>query len=115
MGLLGVPGPLLAFCCAAGGGCGMNRWPAASMLEDPGPTWFTEFCSLPVSTAEALFRGSLTLVVEELGVPTFELFGDRESAPTSVEACEPGDAVPPVPSFFFDDLLESFALESCSC
>ena len=72
-------------------------------------------CRLPVSAAGALLLTSLTLVEEELGVPTFELLGDRESDPTKVVLCEDGDAVPEFESFFFDPLFESFALESCSC
>lgn len=64
--------------------------------------------SLPVPLA------SLTLVDEEVGVGAFEPEGDRES-PCPVEE-ERGDAVPvDEGSFFLDDLLESFALESCSC
>lgn len=52
---------------------------------------------------------------EELGVPTFELFGDRDSPPARVVPCEDGEAVPDVESFFLDPLFESFALDSCSC
>lgn len=65
-----------------------------------------------------LFLVSLTAVVDEVGVPWFEEPG--ECVPleaTRVEAVlSEGDAVPDVPSFlFFDLLLESLALESCSC
>ena len=57
-------------------------------------------------------RISLTFVLEELGVPTLELLGDRESLPIKVEPCDDGEAVPDVESFFLDDLLPSFALDS---
>ena len=58
--------------------------------------------------------GSLTLVEEELGVGLFEPAGDRAS-PCRVVEEDKGEAVPEDESFFLEDLLESFALESCSC
>lgn len=63
---------------------------------------------------KGLFRGStLSCVVEDVGVPWAELAGDCDEPPSE------GDAVPEPPeaeSFFFDeDLLDSFARESCSC
>jgi hypothetical protein len=58
-----------------------------------------------------LFRGSMSCVCEEVGVPCAELAGD------CAEPLWEGDAVPeePVPVSFFldDDLLDSLALESC--
>ena len=58
---------------------------------------------------------SLTLVEEELGVPTFELLGERESEPTRVFPCDDGDEVPDDDSFFLEDLSLSFVLDNCSC
>ena len=52
---------------------------------------------------------------DEVGVPTFELLGERESEPPRVVPCDDGDAVPDVESFFFEDLSLSFVLDSCSC
>ena len=70
---------------------------------------------LPLSAAPGpLFLTSLTFVLEELGVATLELFGERDSAPTSVELCEDGDAVPEAESFFFED-LDSLPRVNCSC
>jgi hypothetical protein len=54
-------------------------------------------------------------VEDEVGVPTFELLGERESEPPRVVPCDDGDAVPDVESFFFEDLSLSFVLDSCSC
>ena len=51
---------------------------------------------------------------DELGVGLLEPTGDRASPWTVVEE-DNGEAVPEDESFFFDDLLESLALESCSC
>lgn len=56
---------------------------------------------------------SLTFVEDELGVAALELLGDRASPPRRVEP-ESGEAVPEVESFFLE-VLESFALDSCSC
>lgn len=56
---------------------------------------------------------SLTFVDDELGVAAFELFGERASPPAWVDP-ESGEAVPDVESFFFE-VLESFALDNCSC
>lgn len=57
---------------------------------------------------------SLTLVDDELGVGAFEPAGERAS-PSAVEE-DKGEAVPEEEeSFFLEDLLESLALESCSC
>ena len=58
---------------------------------------------------------SLTVVDDELGVPAFELLGDLASPPTRVVEAERGEAVPEVESFFLEDLLESLALDNCSC
>jgi len=58
---------------------------------------------------------SLTFVEEELGVAVLELLGDLESPPTAVDEAERGEAVPEFESFFLEDLLESFARDSCSC
>ena len=52
---------------------------------------------------------------DELGVPAFELLGDLASLPTRVVDAERGEAVPEAESFFLEDLLESLALDSCSC
>ncbi len=49
-----------------------------------------------------------------MGVAVLELLGDLDSPPRVVEE-DNGEAVPEVVSFFFEALLESFALESCSC
>lgn len=57
---------------------------------------------------------SFTFVVDELGVPALELFGERES-PWSVVDEESGEAVPEEESFFLFDLFESLALDNCSC
>jgi hypothetical protein len=54
------------------------------------------------------------LVVEEVGVATFELLGERESALRVVD-CDDGDAVTDAESFFLEDLSLSFVLDSCSC
>ena len=70
---------------------------------------------MPLSLFVFLLRTSLTLVDEELGVPAFELLGDLASPPARVVEAERGDAVPELESFFLEDLLESFALDSCSC
>jgi hypothetical protein len=52
--------------------------------------------------------------VEDVGVAVAELLGDLESPAAVVE--DRGDAVPELlASFFFEDLLESFARDSCSC
>lgn len=51
-------------------------------------------------------RTSLTLVLDDEGVPWFEFAGDWE-----LEG--PGDAVPEFESFFLDDFPESFARDSC--
>jgi hypothetical protein len=56
---------------------------------------------------------SLTFVDDEVGVAVLELFGERASPPVRVEP-DSGEAVPEVESFFLE-VLESFALESCSC
>jgi hypothetical protein len=82
-------------------------------LGSPCGAWFA--WRLPVSAGGALLLTSLTLVVEEVGVPTFELLGERESEPTRVVDCDDGDAVPDVESFFFEDLSLSFVLDNCSC
>jgi hypothetical protein len=79
----------------------------------PCGAWFA--WRLPVSAGGALLLTSLTLVVEEVGVPTFELLGERESAPTRVVDCDDGDAVPDVESFFLDDLSLSLVLDNWSC
>lgn len=93
-----------------------NCGPAPSELGRPG--W--PDCNEPGCGAfgtlsllgSGLFRGSTRLEVEEVGVPCAELAGDCEEAP-----CE-GEEVPEVDeaeSFFLEeDLLDSFALESCS-
>ena len=52
-------------------------------------------------------RASASCVCDEDGVALAEPAGE-------LVPCE-GDAVPEVESFFLDDLLPSFALESCSC
>jgi len=57
---------------------------------------------------------SLTLVEDELGVGALEPVGDLES-PCWVVEDDKGEAVPEDESFFLEDLLPSFALESCSC
>ena len=69
---------------------------------------------MAVLASESLLLASLTFVVEELGVPCAELTGDLESAPVRLDGCD-GDAVPPGPSFFFEVLFESFALDNDSC
>ena len=61
-----------------------------------------------------MVRRSLTFVVDDVGVPCAELEGDWLVPEVAVEDCE-GEEVPVVGSFFFDDLFESFARESCSC
>lgn len=53
-------------------------------------------------------RASASCVCDEEGVALAEPAGEL-AAPCT------GDAVPEVESFFLDDLLPSFALESCSC
>lgn len=57
---------------------------------------------------KGLFRGSMSCVWDEVGVPWAEFAGDW-FAP-----CE-GEEVPEDESFFLEDLLESLARESCSC
>lgn len=59
-----------------------------------------------------LLLKSFKAVVEEDGVLWAELDGD--SAWLDVAGVE-GEEVPVVDSFFFADLFESFARESCSC
>jgi hypothetical protein len=54
----------------------------------------------------AFLRASASCVCDEDGVALAEPAG---------ELAAPGDAVPELESFFLDDLLPSFALESCSC
>ena len=76
-----------------------------------GPWCVTLFCA--VSLPPLALR-SLTFVEELVGVAVLELLGDRDSPPRVVEE-DNGEAVPEVESFFLEDLLESFALESCSC
>jgi len=109
--------------------------PGAPALGDPPPiglnrsgetTGFNEFiepdCGCRAGQEEAftpapsfggrgLFRGSVKVVVEEDGVAT----GDCPDSRDAVD-CE-GDEVPSFDSLFFDldDLLGSFARESCSC
>ena len=67
---------------------------------------------------KGLFLRSLTVVLEDKGVPWCEEAGDWEwpyglDAPPCACCCE-GDAVPEEESFlFFEDLFE--LLESCSC
>lgn len=56
---------------------------------------------------------SLTFVEDELGVAALELFGERASPPARVDP-DSGEAVPDVESFFLE-VLESFALDNCSC
>lgn len=56
---------------------------------------------------------SLTFVDEEVGVAALELFGERASPPRRVDP-DSGEAVPDVESFFLE-VLESFALDNCSC
>ena len=58
-----------------------------------------------------MFRGSLSAVVDEDGV----VIGDCAASRDPLD-CE-GEAVPSFESLFFDfdDLLGSFARESCSC
>jgi len=58
---------------------------------------------------------SLTLVEDEVGVGAFEPAGDLASPGRVVVEEDKGEAVPEEESFFLEDLLESFALESCSC
>ena len=61
---------------------------------------------------------SFKAVVEEVGVPWAEVFGDCElPEPTNVELdVDPGEAVPDAESFLlFDLLFESLARESWSC
>ena len=91
----------------------MKRCPVGVAFGRPCGAWFA--CRLPVSAAGALLLTSLTFVEEEVGVPTFELLGERESEPTRVVPCDDGEAVPDVESFFLDDLSLSFVLDSCSC
>ena len=63
-----------------------------------------------------LFLVSLTAVVEEVGVPWFEELGECVFATRVEPVLGDGEAVPEVLSFlFFDLLLDSLALESCSC
>jgi hypothetical protein len=56
---------------------------------------------------------SLTFVEDELGVAALELFGERASPPVRVDP-DSGEAVPDAESFFLE-VLESFALDNCSC
>lgn len=91
----------------------MKRCPVGVAFGSPCGAWFG--WRLPVSAGGALLLTSLTLVVEEVGVPTLELLGERESAPTRVVDCDDGDAVPDAESFFLEDLSLSFVLDSCSC
>lgn len=96
----------------------MKEWPAVA-LGRFGAAWCIEFvCSPPAEPASlpagTLFLTSLTFVVDELGVPWTELAGDRLSVPEGALACE-GEDVPELESFFFEDLLESLALDNCSC
>jgi len=79
--------------------CGCNAGFAGTLFKGP-----------PSAGGKGLFRESLRAVVEEDGVTT----GDWVSR--DGPACD-GDAVPSFESLFFDfdDLLPSFARESCSC
>lgn len=105
----GAPMAPCCWCCA-------NGCPAPSELGRVGcpgcrfPGWGA-LGTLSL-LGNGLFRGSMSCVCEEVGVPCAELAGDWVEEP----ACE-GDAVPDVPvpdSFFLDeDLLDSLALESC--
>lgn len=52
---------------------------------------------------------------EDVGVPWFELEGDKACEPAFKDEVWPGDEVPDEESFFFEDLFESFARDSCSC
>jgi len=54
-------------------------------------------------------------VEDELGVGALDPAGDLASPGRVVEEEDKGEAVPEDESFFLEDLLESFALESCSC
>jgi hypothetical protein len=79
--------------------CGCKAGFAGTLLRGP-----------PSFGGRGLLRGSFNAVVEEEGVTT----GDCVSR--DGPACD-GDAVPSFDSLFFDfdDLLPSFARESCSC
>lgn len=97
------------FPCRPGVDCAFTALDCAALLAAGGP-W--PACGAPPKFS--LLLASLTLVDEEVGVGAFDPEGDRES-PCPVEE-ERGDAVPVDDgSFFLEDLLESFALESCSC
>lgn len=96
-----------------GGGGGMKRCPVEAAFDSPCGAWFA--WRLPVSAGGALLLVSLTFVVDDVGVPTLELLGERESAPTRVVDCDDGDAVPELESFFLEDLSLSFVLDNCSC
>ena len=67
---------------------------------------------------KGLFLISFTAVVDDVGVPWFELPGEcvlPGLIKVELELCA-GEIVPEAESFlFFDLLLESLARESCSC
>jgi hypothetical protein len=89
----------IKFCPAPSGfGCGWT--PGLECAELLGP-----------ASGSGLFRRSLSAVVEEDGVATGDCAASREPLD-----CD-GDDVPSLESLFldFDDLLGSFARESCSC
>lgn len=69
------------------------------------------FSGPPSLGGSGLFRGSFRAVVDEDGVATGDCVASLE-----LPNCE-GDDVPSLDSLFldFDDLLGSFARESCSC
>lgn len=56
---------------------------------------------------------SLRFVVDDVGVPCVELAGERLVSEANVPVDD--EAAAGVESFFLEDLLESFDLESCSC
>lgn len=90
--------------------------PGASVLIDPDcgckAGFDCEALAIPPSLGgSGLFRESIRVVVDEVGVATGDCVASRD--PT---LCE-GDEVPSLGSLFFDfdDLFGSFARESCSC
>lgn len=94
----------------------MNCWPEA-FARPCGCCWAEPGCKAafePSPVDGCLFLDSFKAVVEDVGVPWFEFEGDRAWEPGKAAAWL-GDDVPDEESFFFEDLFESFARDSCSC
>jgi len=99
-------------CCEGKNGCPAPKEPSGPCCTDcpvfacpPGPSGVS-------FGGGGLLLTSFKAVVEEDGVLWFELDGDWAWL-DGVGA--DGEEVPVVDSFFFADLFESFARESCSC